>query len=280
MKSLFFCQGIGDAIACDSILTIAEKLNINKIVFATPVGKLISGLFKNIQEYGNAAHVFANVDFSKHTFIAGKDDFLDKYPGQKEILSDVSDSSFEMFLKDVACNIRHYQGSSFLIQKLANISYMKLPSNYISITPFTVRKLVGKHLPRDLDRSDWVSLLSFLMAKSMYGVILNNSRWIPTTISRLELPKIPQHKLLIDLTNKTTVKESIEVLKGGKGYWGIDSFLTVLAVKLFSGDYLKVKNQTYINTSNEIDCNKRKFYFFPKNEYKFLVTGFNGGKFE
>ena len=83
---------------------------------------------------------------------------------------------------------------------------------------------------RAFDAADWRALFAGLDRHDILGVVL----------CREPIP-VPAHPRLIDLQSRLTVTQSVEVLKRAEGYMGIDSFMSVLAAKLFPAARLSVK---------------------------------------
>ena len=63
----------------------------------------------------------------------------------------------------------------------------------------------------------------------------------------------------INLSGKTSIEESIEILKACNGYIGIDSFLSVFATKIFD------KNNVIIKCYNKHGDIWKNVYWYPFN---------------
>ena len=75
---------------------------------------------------------------------------------------------------------------------------------------------------------------------------------------------IPTDDVIINLNNQTNFLESIEILKKGSGYLGVDSSLSVLATKLFPVSNLYVKSQ------NHHLQNFKHIYYMPQTDFSFI----------
>jgi len=127
-----------------------------------------------------------------------------------------------------------------------------LPENYILISPYSTDKRLKE---RDFNEEDWNKTLKFLEQKNLQGVIINSGNDI-----------VPKSSYLVDLSNLTKIEEAVEIIKAAKGYLGIDSWLSVLAAKLFNNFSLQVKSV------NSHCLNNAAFYYAPKKEFNFIDT--------
>jgi hypothetical protein len=116
-------------------------------------------------------------------------------------------------------------GSSFLAHRVAAPELPPVP--YVVLVPHSTW---GQWADRNFNPADWAACLAFLDARGLYGVVLCRER----------LP-LPAHPRLLDWQGRTSILESVEVLKGAEGYLGIDSCLSVLAAGRFPATRLAVK---------------------------------------
>jgi hypothetical protein len=122
----------------------------------------------------------------------------------------------------------NYTGSSFLKHQLANIDKFGLPTTYAIICPCSTDKRLAR---RDFSGQDWVNVIGWLRASKRVGVVVNNGN-----------DRIPTEPCLINLSNKTTMPEAVEILKKASWYVGIDSCLSILAAKWFNPANMLVKS--------------------------------------
>lgn len=107
--------------------------------------------------------------------------------------------------------------------------------------------------PRNFTLNDWDFIVNCSKKSKFPLVILGLGEYF-----------VPKESNIIDLSNKTTFLESIEILKNGYGYWGIDSVFSVFATKVFPANRLMIKT---INTW----CLKCAYiYYAPFKEFPFL----------
>jgi hypothetical protein len=142
-----------------------------------------------------------------------------------------------------------YRGSSFLAHRLADPP--PAPCPYAVIVPRS--RGFGRWSGRDFDAGDWKRALGFLDAHDLAGLVLTEGA-----------EAIPASPRLVNLQGKTTLAESIELLKGATAYLGIDSCLSVLAAKLLPAERLAVKS------TNNHAYQWARTYYAPHVETGFL----------
>jgi ADP-heptose:LPS heptosyltransferase len=120
------------------------------------------------------------------------------------------------------------------------------------LCPFSTDK---RSKERDFNAEDWNQTLKFLEQKDIKGVVINSGNDI-----------VPKNSYLIDLSNLTKIEEAVEIVKAAKGYLGIDSWLSVLAAKVFNSLSLQIKSV------NSHCLNNAAFYYAPKKEFNFINT--------
>jgi hypothetical protein len=146
--------------------------------------------------------------------------------------------------------LSEYVGSSFLKYKLCDLNF-NLPKDYIVCFPIT--NTFGTPSERNFSYEDYLYL-----EHDIPVVVLGRfNEWIDFS------PNV------INLNKQTSVLESIEILKGASGYIGVDSFLSVLAAKLFKTGEMLIKS---INPH----CYRHKStYYAPHTSFDFLQSKFS-----
>lgn len=147
--------------------------------------------------------------------------------------------------------------SSFLKYKIADISKFNLPNKFYVICPYSsYNKKFNNHLhggQRDFSHIEWQAVINYLKKRVIKGIVLNiGADWIPDS------------PVLINLSNKTILSESIEIMKKAIGYIGIDSCMSVLAARLFHASNL------YIKSTHGHCYNWKDVYFYPHKNFSFL----------
>lgn len=248
--SILLTGGIGDVITLESFLSNEERERIDRIFYATRAWQSVDELFDVLGDKFPSVSIKATIwdDFSKKFCFYCKSDLSETLKTPPDGWNDVSDWSIFTKFPEIENNKRTYTGSSLLKTCLAPISQFNLPDNYVVIVPDSANKAFN----RQFTGSDWGETTRFLVKNKLMGVIL-----------RVDGPTIPDHPCFIDLTGKTSLIESIEILKAAKGYIGIDSCLSVLAAKLFDR-ILAVKSvNSHLTRWKEI-------YYAPKKDFSFI----------
>ena len=124
-------------------------------------------------------------------------------------------------------------------------------SDYYIICPYTADDAIDcpkcAHIHKKVDycsyyrnftQDDWIGVENYLLKKNMKGIILG-----------VEDDFFPNNKIFLNLTNKTNLFESIELLRKAKGYVGIDSWLCVVA-PMFRVSDIKIKS---VNTNTLVN---------------------------
>ena len=261
-SSIFLTGGIGDIFAVESFLTNEQKKRVNTIYYATNKREYIETLFRSVsgtEQYPNLKnHHILWDDFSNFWCFYSIEDYALKSKNQSNIIKKTKDLSILKVFDDIKSNRAIYNESIFLMVSLANISYLNLPQDYLTILPYSTDKRMKE---RDFDKSDWQNVIKNLQYHKLKGVVINQGNDF-----------IPKNDNIIDLSNKLNILEAIEVLKTSKGYLGIDSWLSVLASKLFHNENLQIKSLNK-HCYDNADC-----YYAPKKDFKFLKDRIHYGQ--
>lgn len=299
--SLFITGGIGDLIAVESFLTDEERKSTHTIYYATQKRELIKRLFSCTKNFLNLKnHINLWCDFTDFWCFYSLEDYLERsisesiYNGsdafdifdisnletlyvqflnRPESLSSEWRAYFRFIFQKSISSLRNvkkakdlsilrvfhqikseklkYNGSSFLKHSLAKISKFNLPKKYFVILPFSTDKRIEN---RDFNEQDWIHTFDLLKENDIKGVVINSGNDI-----------IPDNSFLINLSNLTEIEEAVEILKASQGYIGIDSWLSVLAAKLFNEPFLQIKS---VNSH----CLENAFpYYAPKEHFAFIT---------
>jgi hypothetical protein len=127
------------------------------------------------------------------------------------------------------------KGSSCLRVELADVSRFSVPEPFVVIQADSPYNDPDLRRERQLTQEDWKVILDRLDREDRWGVVVD--------CDRADAP--PQHKRLVNLVGKTSLAESIEILKRAVGYYGIDSCLSVLASQRFDRKNLLIKWQGF-----------------------------------
>jgi hypothetical protein len=254
--SVFITGGIGDVIAVESFLTDQERQSIKNIFYATNKRIFLEPLVNSLNTFVNLEkHISLWDDFSQFWCFFSLQDYINKTKSQKNSLNlnlkTCKDLSIFPVISDIQKGLIQYNESSFLKDKLASIDEFNLPDEYFIILPYSTDK---RTKTRDFNANDWEQIVIMLQKSQTYGVVIN-----------LEKEFVPSNEFIIDLSEKTELTQAIEILKRAKGYFGIDSWMSVLAAKLFDIPFLQVKSK------NNHCMNNAAFYYAPKTNFNFIV---------
>lgn len=193
-----------------------EVSNLEEIYWATKAANIAIPLFEQSETYKHVKHRVLD-----HAHLS--DDIFRSYPW---IPPDTEDWSILVRFQE---HPRRLWRPSTFISNPADVSRFDLPKRFVTIQPSTG---LHHHQPdRDLDSDEWDAILSRLNKKRLTGVVVNGP----------DNPPAPRHHRLIDLTGKTSTAESLSILLHGKGYWGVASWLAVIAPQVFLPDELWIK---------------------------------------
>ena len=251
---VFFSGGIGDVIAIESFLSDTDRENLQEIFYASNKNSILQSLFSSLNNYKNLQnHTIVWNDFSKFWCFYTLEECLSKIKNERKQaprgLIKSRDLSIYRVFSDIKNKKISYNGSSFLNQNLANIEKFDLPKNYTILLPFSNDK---RSKNRDFDANDWNETFSILRKTNSKGVIINRGSDV-----------VPDNDLLINLSNKTTIQESIEILKFSSGFVGIDSWLSILAAKIFN-------NNIQIKSINKHLYENADCYYAPLTNFSFI----------
>lgn len=251
-KQILLTGGIGDVLALECFFPEKDKQELNRIYYATKASKPLMEVFEALKPaYPNLQYQQSIWDDFEELFA-----FHDKSEvGQHfESLPDdwplVADWSVNSKFNQINEGLYEYTGSSLLKVKLADVSKFGLPEAYLVLAPTSDNNKNRSH--RNFSAYEWAETLRYLERYGFKGVLLGTSE--------LGFEKSDQ---VIDLTGKTTMPESLEILKGSKGYIGIDSSLSVLAAKVFD-EHLTVKS------FGQHLWKWKHIYYAPKKEFDFI----------
>jgi hypothetical protein len=241
MRALF-TGALGDFIGAESFMTEKEKDSVVEVLWAT----------RNRQEILNAVDlkaVFPNLE--KQTILF--DDFSDERPtrpwqpgdrfmniGDKselnlkcglnlsqQELDTISDHSLDATLRAIFSGTRKWESSRVATKMaLPNIDQFNLPDDYVVIHPWSDAEICG----REFNQDDWNHIFDFLDRLDITGVVVNKSN-----------TPAPANKRIIDLTNKTSLKETFSIIENASYCILCTSSLACYATKIFPQDRIWLK---------------------------------------
>jgi hypothetical protein len=240
MQALF-TGGLGDFLGAESFMTETEKDSVTTILWATRNRA-------EIQSAVNLKVIFPNLQEEKILF----DDWANERPtrpwqegdrfmniGMKhelnlkcklnlsqQELDAINDNSLDASLQRIFSGLK-WQSSRFVnSSKWPDVSHFQLPQKYVVIHPWSDAEING----REFTDADWTKIFSFLDRMDLTGVVVNRSD-----------KTAPQHPRLVDLTNKTTLKETFSVITGADYCILCASSLACFATKIFPKNRIWLK---------------------------------------
>jgi hypothetical protein len=253
-KYLFWTGGIGDVLTLDSYISPEDRQEVLAFLYATHKQNTIKELFLKNSCYPNLTlHQTIWDDFKNRWCFYSKSEVISKLePSQRlPYVLDSEDWSIANKFNEIRRGLHSFCGSSFLVpgNKLCDIT-QELPEKFCVICPFSTDKNIKN---RDFISEDWRCLFGFLERRSIFGIVLYRG-----------IDVVPSHKQIIDLSNKTTMLESVEILKKSIGYIGVDTCFSVLAAQLFEPQEICIKS---INAHLYSNIN---IYYAPHTSFSFV----------
>lgn len=253
--AIFLSGGIGDVITLESYMSDAQREALTTICYGTNKQAPIEQIFRGLPNYPNLSnHQIVWNDFSRFWCFLFKGDCNGKLAINQKTAEFNNSEDWGIMVKfpQIKSGILKYNNSSLITYKLCSIDHLPLPVNYCVICPYSSDKRIKS---RDFSDDDWAAAIYHLIKRNMTAVVLNNGN-----------EYIPDNACLINLNNKTSFIEAVEVLKKANGYIGIDSSLSVLAAKLFDYPNLMIKSQ------NDHCYSNKHVYYAPQSKFNFINT--------
>lgn len=254
-EGILLTGGIGDVFAVQSYFPPEWKQTLRKVYYATPAAAEASTLLS--EAYPQAEHAILYGD---------KQYFRNKgcpFYRKEELVhidcpdwEDVEDCSIIPMFEQIERGYYRYTGSHYIQNQTDDLSRIELPAKYVVLQPDSQNASPN----RNFTAKDWETTIGFLHRNGLKGVILRQCSY--------ESSPLPRDTALIDLSNATTLFESIEILKLAKGYIGIDSCISVLASKLYQ-DHLCVKSV------NPHFYRWQEVYLAPRTQFSFVKHEIN-----
>ena len=252
-QSVLITGGIGDVIALESYMTDEERAGLESVYYASRAHKPVRALIEAMGDRFPSLkrHEVLWDDWTKMFCFYSKGEIPQKVHDLPDDWPRTADWSILNKFSEIQKRTRKYTGSGLVARSLADVSHLNLPAEFVAVVPYSDNDPNAKG--RAFDFGDWSETLHFLHRRRLKGVVL-----------AVGDRKIPDDPSLVDLTNKTTIVEAVEVLRLAKGYVGVDSCLSVVAAKLFD-DILVVKSR------NPHLYEWRSVYYAPKKTFDFIM---------
>jgi hypothetical protein len=252
--------GIGDFIAIESFMSDTQRNSITQVFLATRAHKSIKAIleaapiFPNLEKlvslHDNWQKVFCVVSYDQLKSLS----LTERWNIDFSIVpKNIIDYSIWFVFQEIKSGRRKYNPSNLFKHKLADISHFNLPSDYAFIQPYSPNDRQGGN--RDFTKSEWNATLFRLKQLGLKGVVVLNSD-----------DYVPNDPNLINLTNKTSVVEAIEIAKQCSEFIGVDSCFAALVCKFLPDSNITIK------TVNEHYLLNQMIYCSPKTEFGFVCS--------
>jgi hypothetical protein len=234
VRVLLTC-GIGDFIAMESFLSPSECASVTAIHWATRaragIMPLVPFVFPNCTEHVIERDTFGGA-FTADFCISSRAE-LPKLP------ADVVDWNVRWITDEIRAGARPYHGSRVVDQELASLQRLGLPPMYFVVHP---RSDNARTLERDLNGAEWFATQQYAKRSGAPLVIVDKGAH-----------KLPaQLTGVIDLSNKLTVLEAIEVTKCAAAFVGCASFPAIVAAKTLP------RSRFFVKANHSV----RRFFFW------------------
>jgi ADP-heptose:LPS heptosyltransferase len=296
MKATLITGNVADFLAVESFMTDEERVSLEGVFYATKAHKAIKEIFDWIPTFPNLKNhtvlwdewgstpPFENKKQLKMHLLGPEPNYRqksalyqyrDRINKLDNLLNHVTDFSISVFFPQAFAS-RQFNGSSLLKHKVADISKLPLPdapnysfssSQHLDFLKKIEMSMRGKAVQRYIcvvpyeviekdrfNQEDWNHVIGYAESTGNHLVVIAVDNY-----------SVPSHKLIINLSNQITFLQSVEVLKGSRGYIGIDSPLSVLAAQVFTGQNIIIKS-----ASSHLDIWKH-VYCAPHKSFGFIV---------
>ncbi len=208
VKSVLITGGIGDVITLEGFMPPEMRATVETIYYATRQHKTARAILEACGGFPNLVNhrvIWEGEEgvFAMHSK-AEVGQTLDYLPGD---WANVADWSILAKFPEIRDKLYEFKGSGLLSHEVADVSGLNLPSEYDLIAPYTAHTPETEN--RNFDAEDWEETLNYLRRTNRIGVVVNAEPLL-----------VPEDERLVNLTNKTTLLQSVEVLKKANGYVG------------------------------------------------------------
>jgi hypothetical protein len=272
-KYAFVICGVGDFICIDYFLNFKDI----HFIFVSKSSLLLKTLLMETEKNNksNIRHfaVYFNFDILNRPGFNDTNEMFERLPYLK-LLNKISQINvvdiklFKYIQNIINCNPKIEalnKNNRFLNKTYCDVKKkFNLPENIMLICPYTQDNRVQCILCDKMhtETNDCIATRNFTI-KDYYDTesILKSNKMIGVIVSEAQYINLPDEtkKSFIDLTGKTSIQESLEILKLSSGYIGIDSFLSVFATKIFDN------NNVIIKCYNKHGYEWKDVYWYPLN---------------
>lgn len=244
-RNIFLTGGIGDILALSSWEEFPK--DIGTFYWASRGRPDLEPLFAKV--YLKAKHVNLWSDLTP------EEERLVYKNGDKATRRNICPEGVEDFcIHKKFFTLSQYVGCPLLRISCGNIKKFALPEKFILIQGDSSWNAPACREQHHRIYDGWKETLAWLEAHKLHGVCVGAPGDVPP----------PEHELLLNLVAKTTLGQSIEILKSAQGYRGIDSWAACLACQLWKSHSL------HITTGNFHYMMFKRIYCAPHKEFDFV----------
>jgi hypothetical protein len=254
--NILFTGGIGDFIAIESYMSVIEHNSVRNVYLATRAAKSIKLILESAPIFPKLENIITLQEDWSDVFCVYHLDHLRSEAAKRgwhlgQIPNDIIDYSIWHVFNQIKNGLRVFHPSYLFIHCLADLSQFKLPMEYAFIQPYSPNDRQDGR--RDFSREEWDKTLQHLRDKNRTGVVILNSN-----------DYVPDDPMLINLANKTTITQALEIAKRSQEYIGVDSCFAALVTKFLPNDKIIIK------TVNDHYKNHLGIYCAPKQDFNFI----------
>jgi len=263
---IFISGGIGDFIAFEPFITLAEKNQCSEIVYAA---RGAYGIKQIVEHY----NVFPNLKKSTTIFndwtklfsirsiehLIAENDHL-KLGLNLENIRECRDFSIAHIFGQIASGQRKLAETDLFHMPNKNVTIPELPQDFGVINPYSPNMTHGGL--RGFSKKEWSNVLNNVKTLAIPFVVINYSN-----------DYIPESQLLINLNCKTTMPQAIEIAKKASWYIGVDSWLSTFMPKILPPERMVIKTINYHFVQNIA------IYMSPHIEFGSVHCGLEQFKF-
>jgi hypothetical protein len=253
--AIFLCGAIGDVIAIECYLSDAARASLEAVCLPDSDYGFIPSLFGSIPNYPKLTRYIEvcpghNRQWHNKAMLLERmvvEGFRPKDADGTVRLIEAQDWSLDqVFAEYNEGTALKYNGSSFARHTLAQ---NPVAGTYYAVCPYAGIDVSGCNGGRNFDADDWEATLKHLDDVDLSGVVVGKGDgWVP------------EHPRLLNMMNKTTLNEALEVVKNATGYIGVDSSMSVMASKTVKQDNFHLKT---VNVVHHARPELMRFYFAP-----------------
>lgn len=254
-KTILLTGGLGDVIALESFISDEERNDITEIMWATralPSLRLlqpINYVFPNFKNQIILYEDWAQNDEErkiKPWNLITKQDIHTKLKMKNIDLNTITDFSIAALFGEIKQNKRIFNKSKFI--ELDKKPEINIANNYIVIHPMSD----NTDEQRTLNTEEWNCIIQWLELSNNNAIVINK-------IKDETKYQVPINSRIIDLTNKTSLLESIWIIKHASGFIGSCSSMSVIAARAQLPKML-LKGTDWLSSDHGL---KMKFYYHP-----------------